>query len=106
MHLSVPDTPECQPGNLPDVAVHLFAAVNEGGGDEASCACHPGAMTGTNLPHQIRSVENGCDYRFYMQNDPIPGEAFCISGGTTRNDIGVQYSTPPTVKIGNSEQPC
>jgi len=63
-------------------------------------------MTGTNLPHQIRSVENGCDYRFYMQNDPIPGEAFCISGGTIRNDIGVQYSTPPTVKIGNSEQPC
>ena len=35
-----------------------------------------------------------------------PGEAFCISGGSIRNDIGIPYSTPPTVKIGNSEQPC
>lgn len=105
MRLSVQKTPECQIGPLPDVAVHLFAEPNEGG-DESSCACDPGVSTGTNLPHQIRSVENGCLYRFYMQNDPIPGQAFCINGGSIRNDIGIQYDMPPSVKIGYSEQPC
>jgi hypothetical protein len=105
MRLTVRNGPECTPGSLPGIAVHLFAEPNAGG-DESSCACNPGVSTGTNLPHQIRSVENACDYRFYMQDDPIPGEAFCISGGSIRNDIGVQYDMPPTVKIGNSEQPC
>jgi hypothetical protein len=105
MHTTARNGPECVPGTQPDVGVHLFAEPNEGG-DESSCGCNPGVSTGTNLPHQIRSVENGCLYRFYMQNDPIPSQAFCISGGSIRNDIGIQYDMPPSVKIGNSEQPC
>ena len=31
MHLSVQNTPECQIGSLPGVAVHLFAEPNAGG---------------------------------------------------------------------------
>lgn len=107
MRLGVPDVQgNCALGPLPGIAVHLFNKANEGG-DEWSCACHVDTVY-SNFLDPVKSVENGCDYRVYLQQfiGGSTGWSFCIDGGSIRNDIGLKYQDPASVKVGASEQPC
>jgi hypothetical protein len=109
-HLAASATPdkegECLIGPLPAYGVHLFTEENAGG-DEMSCACTTDTEY-NNIGNYVRSVQNACDYRIYLQQNygGTTGWSYCISGGSIRNDIGMKYQEPASMKVGASEDPC
>jgi hypothetical protein len=106
-HLATPDNEgECNLSSLPAVGVHLFNEDNAGG-DEWSCACNTDTVY-SNFLDPIKSVQNACPYRIYLQQfyGGSTGWSYCIDGGSIRNDIGVKYQDPASMKVGASEQPC
>jgi hypothetical protein len=107
MRLAVPDVQgDCSLGSQPAIGVHLFNKVEEGA-DEWSCACQVDTVY-SNFLDPIKSVENGCLDRIYLQQNygGSSGWSLCIDGGSIRNDIGMHYWYPASMKVGASEQPC
>ena len=80
-------------------------------GDSWFCACNPGTEFSSGFLPPVKSFDNFCGTKVWMQQfldggSPPHGWSYCISPGATKNMVGTKYQSPASFLVGRQTGSC